>query len=664
MAGIRQSRSTISVLAAGIVAAGALVMSPPAAADVGPPLAVTTVVSGLDIPWDLTFTPDGTMLFDQRAGSLQARLTTGEVRTVTADMSDLYASDESGLMGLVVDPQFSSNRTFYTCQGHTGGDGRDVRVVKWQVDTGYTRATRVQNVVTGIQNNARHSGCRLRFDANGLLYVGTGDATVGTNPQDLTSLNGKVLRVTTAGAPAPGNPFISSGNAKTRLVYTYGHRNVQGLSLRPGTNEMWSVEQGTGRDDEVNRLVAGGNYGYDPVPGYNEGVPMTDLAKYPNAVPAVFATGAPTLALSGGTWLSGSQWGGLDGVFIGAALKASQLKALRISPQNVLQGSVDVPELQGTYGRLREPVQGPDGALYVTTSNGSGNDRILRVAPTTTPGETVCAGPPATPGTPVAATVSGADLLTFVVGTDRAVWYRKVDGAGPWTSLGGIASYGPAAVSSAGGRVDVFVVGYEGILNHGWLSNAGRWSGWERLGGTLTSSPAAVSFDDGTLVVAGRGTDRALWSLRGTTGGGWTSWNSAGGSLSAAPGAAVDPDTGVGRVGVRGDDGRIFTMPVDRTGPTGGYVASGVVTCSAVAYATRSGDGSGFAVGYVGYEGRSSVFDGSAHLLGGTLTGSLALVTPGQQGYAVLGRGVDRGLWIYDARSGSGGWRSLGGTLS
>ncbi len=169
-------------------------------------------------------------------------------------------------------------------------------------------------VVSGISvgRDGWHRGCRLRRDDSKNLYVATGDESTGTAPQDRTSLNGKVLCVTKSGARASGNPFLVSTNSNTRLIFTYGHRNVQGLSLRRGTNEMWSVEQGTGRDDEVNRLVAGRNYGYNPVPGYNESVPMTDTS-LPNAKAAVFTTGSPTLALSGGTWLTGPAWGRWSG---------------------------------------------------------------------------------------------------------------------------------------------------------------------------------------------------------------------------------------------------------------------------------------------------------------------------------------------------------------
>jgi glucose/arabinose dehydrogenase len=203
--------------------------------------------------------------------------------------------------------------------------------------------------------------------------MGTGDATVGTNPQDLRSLGGKTLRVRTDGTVPPDNPFASAADPRTRLVYTYGHRNVQGLALRPGTRQMWAVEHGPDVNDEVNVLAAGRNYGWDPVPGYNQRVPMTDRRKFPGAVRARWSSGRRTVATSGATFLSGAKWGSWRGGIAVAALKGSEL--LVLSPR----GRV-LAVLRLGYGRLRAAQLGPDGNLYVSTDNGS-NDRILRLAP-------------------------------------------------------------------------------------------------------------------------------------------------------------------------------------------------------------------------------------------------------------------------------------------
>ncbi|MGQ0520034.1 MAG: PQQ-dependent sugar dehydrogenase [Actinomycetota bacterium] len=344
--------------------------APPPAGN--PTLSVATHVGGLDIPWDLAFTPDGTLLFTEKAGRLSA-FVGGAVRRL-ATLPDVFNVGESGLTGLAVDPQFATNRRLYTCYSWTDGTNRDVRVVAWTVDAAYTSATRVANpLFAGIPlTSGRHAGCRPRFGAGGHLYVGTGDGVIGTAAQDLGSLGGKVLRVDEmTGGPAPGNPFPGS------RVFTYGHRNVQGLAERPG-GQLFSVEHGTNRDDEVNLLRPGGNGGWDPVPGYDETVPMTDLAKFPGAMRPVWTSGATSLAPSGATFVTGAAWRGLGGALILACLRGAQLRALTLDAAGALTG--DQVLLTG-HGRLRTPVQGPDGSLYVSTSNGGGADRILRVTP-------------------------------------------------------------------------------------------------------------------------------------------------------------------------------------------------------------------------------------------------------------------------------------------
>ncbi len=345
------------------------------AGDGSPTLNVSTLVGGLDHVWEIAFTPDGAMLYTERPGRLSVRMPDGTVRQLSADLGDLFVGSETGLMGLAVDPNFASNRRIYTCQGASG----QIKVVAWTLDTGLTVATRVNDpLVGGLPiTSGRHGGCRLRFDATGSLLIGTGDAAAGANPQDLASLGGKVLRVDPAnGAAAAGNPFAGNGNANTRLIYSYGHRNVQGLAVRPGTGQIFEVEHGPDRDDEVNLITAGANYGWNPVPGYNEAVPMTAAG----ATSARWSSGSPTVAPSGATFLSGSQWRSYNGALAVATLKGSALRVQFYDAAGNLGGEVVPAALNGAYGRLRAVTQGPDGALYIGTSNG-GTDRILRVTP-------------------------------------------------------------------------------------------------------------------------------------------------------------------------------------------------------------------------------------------------------------------------------------------
>jgi glucose/arabinose dehydrogenase len=389
-------RFTAALLTVGCVAActvgatagdgGPRALPPPTGAPAGgPALDVAVVADGLDHPWDVAQAPDGTLLFDQRGGGLTAVLPGGAVQPVTADFGDLFARGETGLMGLVLDPGFAQNRRFYTCQGRQAGATPDIAVIAWTVDAGWRAATRVADpLLGGIPVNAgtgRHGGCRLRFDPTGALLASTGDNAHGSNPQDRDTLAGKVLRIDAAtGGPAGGNPFPAGTAA---YLWTYGHRNVQGLAVRPGTGDVYAVEQGTFQDDEVNLLHRGGNYGYDPNGrggSYDESVPMTD-PRLPGALAAVWSSGNPTIATSGGTFLSGDQWGVYDGLMLLGVLKDKGILALRLADDGTLVEQFRLPQFQGGYGRIRTVQLGTDGALYVTTDNGGGADQVLRVTP-------------------------------------------------------------------------------------------------------------------------------------------------------------------------------------------------------------------------------------------------------------------------------------------
>ena len=338
-----------------------------------PALRVSVVADGLDHPWDVAQASDGTLLFDERGGGFTAVRSDGTVQDVQADMSDLFARGETGLMGLVLDPGFDANRRFYSCQGVTDGATPTIAVIAWTVAADWRSANRVADPLIGdIPVNAstgRHGGCRLRFTPDGALLIGTGDNVVGTNPQDRSSRAGKVLLAD----PATGEV----------AVWNYGHRNVQGLAVRPGTNQIFSVEQGTFRDDEVNLLRPGGNYGYDPAGsdgGYDESVPMTDIS-IPGAITAVWSSGPQTIATCGGTFLDGAQWGAYDGLMLLAVLKGQGVLALRLDRDGALHQQFRLPELEGKHGRIRTVQQGTDGDLYVTTDNGGGADQLLRVTP-------------------------------------------------------------------------------------------------------------------------------------------------------------------------------------------------------------------------------------------------------------------------------------------
>jgi len=266
----------------------------------------------------------------------------------------------------------------YACFSHEG-EPRDNRVVRFRLSADGAKLEQRADLVTGMPySSGRHSGCRLRFH-EGFLHVGTGDAAQFANPQNQTSLGGKTLRLTRDGEPAPGNPVAQGRDPR---VFTFGHRNVQGLAVQPGSNRVYAAEHGSDRDDEINLLVPGQNYGWDPGPNgrYDESVPMTDLEKYPSAARAVWTSGNPTTALSGITFLAGALWRDWDGALVGAELKNQRLRILRVDAAGT--GTSQLGELcEDQNVRLRTPVLGPDGALYVLTDGKSGGDEIWRLAP-------------------------------------------------------------------------------------------------------------------------------------------------------------------------------------------------------------------------------------------------------------------------------------------
>jgi glucose/arabinose dehydrogenase len=366
-------RRGIRLWGAALVATAVLVASGAAACRPAPRITVSVVTSGLDHPWDLAFAP-GEMYFTERVGRINLWIS-GQ-RRVLATPPDVVARGEGGMMGIAVDPAFATNRRIYTCFLSSASGSLDVRVVRWQVNAARTALGGRADILTGIPANStgRHSGCRIRFGPDGVLWVGTGDAAMGTNPQSPTSLGGKVLRITTTGAAASGN----AGAPFRPEIYTYGHRNVQGLAFA-ANGIAYSIEHGPDRDDEVNRLVRGGNYGWDPVPGYNESVPMTDRTKFPNARVALWSSGTPTIAPSGGTILSGSRWSGWNGALAMAVLKGQQLRVLGFTANGLAL------EAQWTAitnrGRLRSAVQGTNGRLYIATDAGGGAGAVLRVIP-------------------------------------------------------------------------------------------------------------------------------------------------------------------------------------------------------------------------------------------------------------------------------------------
>ena len=345
-----------------------------------PGLKVKKLVKGLDLVWDVRPLTRNKIIFTQRNRATISTFAKGKVKRIKGFPSNkIWVSGETGLLGLYVDPD--DNHRIYTCQGwKSETEGPDVRVIAWTLDDKFRHVTMDRTLVKGFPTSSgRHGGCRILIDGEGSMIVGTGDAAQGPNPRNLDSLGGKTLRLDRfTGKPWPANVY-SGAKTNRRYMHTFGHRNVQGLALRKD-GSVFSMEHGPDRDDEVNLLVNGKDYGWNPVPGYNEAVPMTDQGLPGDQVPAKWSSGYPTVATSGGTFLYGNEWGAFDGALAVACLKASRVLFLTFDSSGTFLRK-RVPPALTKYGRLRTVTQLPNGDLLVTTSNGGGHDVILRVRP-------------------------------------------------------------------------------------------------------------------------------------------------------------------------------------------------------------------------------------------------------------------------------------------
>ena len=360
--------------------------------------------SGLAQPWDIAFAPDGAVLYTERTRGLSVRLPDGSTRLVFSP-ADLVFMEQDGMLGIALDPQFASNRTAYVYMASNITVPTDNRVVRFVIAADYSGISQRTDIVTGIRwDHGVHQGGRIRFGPDGLLYITTGDTRTGDVPQDLGALGGKVLRVTREGVPAPGNNTRAGGNPR---IYSYGHRNPQGIAFRAngngggngGGNASESgrphlCEHGPGLHDEVTPLVAGGNGGWDPRPnsnnglcpdgsaigycGYN-GTDMTDLVKYPLAMPPIWRSQPLSQGLSGCGFVSGFSWRDWDGALAIAMLSGRRLEVLRLNAAGTVTAIIRVLDTLGE--RLRHVETGPDGALWVLTDGKSGGDEIWRLVP-------------------------------------------------------------------------------------------------------------------------------------------------------------------------------------------------------------------------------------------------------------------------------------------
>jgi glucose/arabinose dehydrogenase len=371
---MRRTVALGSMLVAVALGLGVAATAPPAAAepDLDNPQVVAT---GLTVPWGLGFLPDGSALVAERTSARVLQLRPGSAPTTVATISGVAPSGEGGLLGLAVSPTFAQDQLVYVYFTAAA----DNRIARFRLDAPQNQTV----ILSGLAKASFHDGGRIAFGPDGMLYAGVGDAGTTANAQNQQSLNGKILRMRPdGGVPASGNPFPGS------LVYSLGHRNVQGLAW-DAQGRLYASEFGQNTWDEVNRIVAGGNYGWPTVEGRAGDARFRD--------PIVVWTTAE--ASPSGATIDG-------GTLYVAALRGERLWSVPLDGAG--GAGTPVALLQGRYGRLRTVERAPDGSLWVTTSNRDGrgtptadDDRVIRFPasglPTTPPTTPPTTGPTGTP---------------------------------------------------------------------------------------------------------------------------------------------------------------------------------------------------------------------------------------------------------------------------
>jgi glucose/arabinose dehydrogenase len=334
-------------------------------------LDVRAIATGLDTPWALAFAPppDGRIFFTERPGRLRV-LVDGRLRDEPLATLPVRETSEGGLMGLAVDPGFPAEPYLYTMYTYSGPQGLRNRIVRLRLDGETVREDRV--LLDGVPAASNHDGGRVKFGPDQRLYVTTGDAADTALPQNRDSPAGKVLRLNRDGSVPGDNPFPGSP------VYSLGHRNPEGLAWQPGSGRLYATEHGPTGNDEVNLIEPGQNYGW----------PQAQGPEHPAPFKAPLTAYSPAIAPAGAAFYDADtipQW---KGSFFFGTLRGTHLHRIVLDTSDPRRIVTEERLYEGEHGRLRDVTQGPDGALYVTTSNRDGrgspsaeDDRILRIGP-------------------------------------------------------------------------------------------------------------------------------------------------------------------------------------------------------------------------------------------------------------------------------------------
>jgi len=339
----------------------------------GNPYTATVLSSELSAPWGITTLPDGRFLITQKRGTMVIVTTSGKVSASITGIPEVNSKGQGGLLGLTLDPDFGNNRMVYWCFSETRPDGNLTAVAKGRLADDEKSIQNVQVIyrATPAHNSNLHYGGRILFDKNGYLWVSTGersDKVTRPQAQELNSALGKIVRITVDGNPAKGNPFENTPGDRAE-IWSYGHRNVQGLAIHPVTGDLWESEFGPLGGDEINLIKAGKNYGW-PVIGYGleySGQKIGEGITQKAGMEQPVYYWDPVLSPSGITFYTGNtvpEW--KNNLFV-CGLSGSYIARLRIE-NNRVTGEEKLLANEGH--RFRDITQGNDGNLYTVTDGG------------------------------------------------------------------------------------------------------------------------------------------------------------------------------------------------------------------------------------------------------------------------------------------------------
>jgi len=342
------------------------------------PYEIKMLTDKLDRPWGIVALPDGRILITEKEGTMRIVATTGSVSDKITGLPDVNAAGQGGLLGVTIDSDFANNRMLYWTFSEKTKEGNLTAVAKGRLASNESKVENATVIfrATPAHKGNLHYGSRILFDKQGYLIFSTGersDKETRPQAQQLNSANGKILRITTAGQAAPGNPFAKTPNARPE-IYSYGHRNVQGLAFHPVTDELWENEFGPLGGDELNLIQPGKNYGW-PIITYGmeySGAEIgTHIGQKEGLEQPVYYWD-PVLSPSGMTFYSGTavpEW--KNNLFI-SGLSSTHIARLVIENNKVVGEERLMKE---ENQRFRDITQGKDGALYTVTDGG----RLYRI---------------------------------------------------------------------------------------------------------------------------------------------------------------------------------------------------------------------------------------------------------------------------------------------